>query len=125
MVQQSVLADELDWVYVMTDFTERNLSFWEAHASLRPFVDAGVLDWTLFDCTSSDALELRVSGTRLATGAGTHMVAIANYLFDTIPQELYILPALHAATSKAPAEWSQPGSWQSPPYVDPLHWPPG
>ena len=90
LMQGSVMQGALNWVYVMTDFTQSNLDFWQQHASLQPYVQDGVLDWALFDCTASTSIELQVSGHSLqANTEGPNMVAIANYLFDTIPQDLF------------------------------------
>ena len=88
----SPLDGKLEWQYVMTDFTESNIRFWESHASLRPYADAGLLDWAHFDCTTSTELRLQLSGKVLKPRKQARpIIAIANYLFDTIPQDLFWL----------------------------------
>ncbi|ETW04557.1 hypothetical protein, variant [Aphanomyces invadans] len=37
--------------YVMTDFTDSNLKFWQTHPALAPFVQRGTLDFAIFDAT--------------------------------------------------------------------------
>lgn len=86
----SVLEGKIAWKYVMTDFTESNIRFWESHNSLQPYVDAGLLDWAHFDCTTTEQLKLQLSGTVLKPSKKQQpIIAIANYLFDTIPQDLF------------------------------------
>lgn len=76
--------------YVMTDFTEANLRFWQAHASLRPFVDQGLLDFALFDAERDREIRLLVSGVTLSPGALRNPLGvIANYVFDGIRQDAF------------------------------------
>jgi phosphohistidine swiveling domain-containing protein len=39
------------FTYVMTDAAASMIDYWQAHPSLRPLVDAGVLDFAHFDAT--------------------------------------------------------------------------
>jgi len=90
LFQDSVLEGVISWRYVLTDFTQQNLDFWAHHPSFAPYVEAGLLDWALFDCTRPAPLRLQISGAVLEpTFANRPIVAIANYLFDTIPQDLF------------------------------------
>lgn len=76
--------------YVLSDFTQRNLDAWRGHACFGEFFGSGVLDIALFDVNHPGDLELQVSGERLAAGALSQpLVAIANYVFDSVPQSLY------------------------------------
>lgn len=79
--------------YVMTDFTESNLLFWQAHPSLRPFVSAGLLDFALLDIERPDGrVELLESGTVLETGSLERpLTVIANYVFDGVPQDAFFI----------------------------------
>lgn len=36
-------------VYVMTDIAKKSFNFWSKHEALKPFVEAGNLDWAVFD----------------------------------------------------------------------------
>lgn len=75
--------------YVLTDTAEANLQFWESHPSLQRYFHSGILDCARFDAARDDSLVLRRSRQALATGGlGLPMVAIANYVFDGLPQDL-------------------------------------
>jgi tetratricopeptide (TPR) repeat protein len=75
--------------YVLTDRAEGNLEFWRRHPSFQGFFERGLLDVAPFDVESSEELALERGGTTLAAGSLRRpLVVIANYLFDSIPQEL-------------------------------------
>jgi hypothetical protein len=76
--------------YVMTDLPERNLEFWLSHPRLQPFLEEGLLDIARFDAERDEQLVLRRSGTVLAPGTlGNPLVLVANYFFDSIPQDAF------------------------------------
>lgn len=75
--------------YVMSDLAEKNIAFWRQHASLRPFVEQGVLDFAKFDAVHDEAIYLQHAGERIGTGdLAQPLVLMANYFFDSLPQEL-------------------------------------
>lgn len=76
--------------YVMTDFTDRNPMFWEAHDRLRPFVEKGMLDFAVLNPMVDQSLTLRCSGEHLAPGSFKNpVIAIGNYFFDSIRQDIF------------------------------------
>jgi tetratricopeptide (TPR) repeat protein len=76
--------------YVMTDFTETNVRFWEAHPALRPFVDDGTLEFALFDAEGQTAIQLRKGGVTLEPGTVRGPLAvIANYVLDGIRHDAF------------------------------------
>lgn len=78
--------------YVLTDLAPSNLAFWQGHPRFAPYFDAGVLDVALFDVAKSRRLQLRRSGeTIMAGGLHRPLVVIANYLFDSVPQDLFYI----------------------------------
>jgi len=78
--------------YVMTDFSERNVQFWRKHQSLKPLVQEGVLDFSLFDVERDEVLKLIESVDILAPGTVKNpIVVIANYFFDSIPQDAFFV----------------------------------
>jgi hypothetical protein len=78
------------FVYVMTDGSPAVVEFWRNNLRLRPFVEAGVLDFAHFDLVELGPLVLLNSGTTLRIGeVANPVVSIANYLFDSIPQDAY------------------------------------
>jgi tetratricopeptide (TPR) repeat protein len=78
--------------YVMTDFAESNLEYWRAHEWLRPFVEEGSLDFARFDAERDDELRLANSGETLsAENARNPLVVVSNYLFDSLPQDAFVV----------------------------------
>jgi hypothetical protein len=76
------------FVYVMTDASPTVLGFWRDNPRLRPFVEAGLLDFAHFDLLEPGPLQLLVSGVRLQHAASNNpVVVVANYIFDSIPQD--------------------------------------
>lgn len=78
--------------YVLTDLAVRNLEFWRQHPRFQPFFASGMLEMALFDINCSDRLILEPSSQTIEPGELRQpLVAIANYVFDSIPQELYYI----------------------------------
>jgi tetratricopeptide (TPR) repeat protein len=78
--------------YVLTDVADTNLEFWRSHPCFQPYIERGILDMARFDATEPGALALQVSGTTLAAGSlRLPPVVIGNYLFDSIPPDLFYL----------------------------------
>ena len=76
--------------YVLSDFAASNLVFWQTHPRLQPYIESGKVDFALFNAASDTEILLRKSGKRLSTESlAQPLVVIANYFFDTIPQELF------------------------------------
>jgi hypothetical protein len=89
-LQQSSALRDVRIQYVMTDLAERNLEFWREHPRLQPFLDSGLLDLACFDASRDTEIRLAISGRVLAPGAVRNpMVMIANYVFDSIPQDAF------------------------------------
>jgi tetratricopeptide (TPR) repeat protein len=89
LLQQSALGD-VRFRYVMTDFTETNLRFWQGHSSLRPFVEQGVLDFALFDAEVDEEIRLVEAGVTIRAGSLKNPLGvIANYVFDGIRQDAF------------------------------------
>jgi tetratricopeptide (TPR) repeat protein len=83
---------DVPFKYVMTDFAERNLACWREHPRLRPLVEAGVLDFALFDSAAPQEMHLQELGTILAPGTVKNPLAVvANYVFDSIPADAFAI----------------------------------
>jgi hypothetical protein len=79
-------------VYVLSDATESTLAFWRTHPRLRPLLDAGRLDLARYGVGSGEPLVLERSGRVLAAGSlANPLVVIANYLFDVLRQDLFVI----------------------------------
>ena len=78
--------------YVLTDVADANLDFWHRHPCFEPLFASGVLDMARLDLTQPEPLALRVSGATIAAATlRGPLVVIANYVFDSVPQDLFRL----------------------------------
>ena len=86
----------LPFCYVLTDSSPALLAFWRTHPQLQPFFHRGLLDLAHFDLEHSEHLHLQISGETLSAGSlHTPLIVIANYVFDSIVQDLYLLDDQH------------------------------
>lgn len=75
--------------YIMTDLAINNVVAWREHPAFQSFIAEGLLDFAQFDAVHDTALNLVVSGTTISEGdLKQPLIMIANYFFDSIPQEL-------------------------------------
>lgn len=75
--------------YVMSDLPAKNITSWQQHPSLLPFVEQGILDFARFDAVQDT--ELYLVNAKLSIKPGDlqqPLLLVANYFFDSIPQEL-------------------------------------
>lgn len=78
--------------YVISDFAEKNIHAALNHPQLKPFMEEGCADAGLFDMTGGDSIVLRNTGVTLSAGSLSQPLAlIANYVFDSIPQDLFFI----------------------------------
>jgi hypothetical protein len=76
--------------YVLSDFSQANLLFWRGQPRLQPYLKLGWLDIAHFDAETSSELALQYSGRVISAGSlAQPLIVVANYFFDTIPQELF------------------------------------
>lgn len=88
-IRRQLREPALPFVYVMTDFAAETIEGWQHHPQLTPFVEAGVLDFASYDPLTDTSLTLHHSGRTLSPECPTPLVAIANYFFDSMPQDLF------------------------------------
>ncbi|WP_438349049.1 tetratricopeptide repeat protein [Paenibacillus sp. FA6] len=75
--------------YCMSDFAIKNIAYWQQHPSLVPFVEQGILDFAHFDAVQDTELHLTESKIVIRPGdLQQPLLVVANYFFDSIPQEL-------------------------------------
>jgi hypothetical protein len=87
---QKVLNISAKIVYVMTDFTASNLTFWENHEALLPFVESGQLDFALYDMEKDLSITLVKQAKTLTPKDIKNPIAlIGNYIFDTISADAF------------------------------------
>ncbi len=88
LMKMGLIGSEASKVtYVMSDFTERNLAFWEKHSAFELFRSEGCLDFSQIDLYRPEAISLRLRGQTLPSDA--QVIVIANYLMDSISCESY------------------------------------
>jgi len=80
----------LKFKYIVTDFSEKNIEYWQNHSFLKPYFDCGILDCATFDISKDEQLQLRNSGEILCPGnLKSPLILIANYTFDSLPQDTF------------------------------------
>lgn len=85
---------EIPLKFVLTDFAEQTLEFWQTHRSLQPFLASGHLDIARFDAEQPKELYLRSSGEILAPNTLKNpIILLANYFFDSIPHDAFYIEA--------------------------------
>jgi tetratricopeptide (TPR) repeat protein len=72
--------------YIMTDLAASNVEAWRNDIGLSPYIKSGTVKVAVFDCLEQE--ELSVDGTLVGSGDAP-CIFIANYLFDTLPQEAF------------------------------------
>ena len=77
-------------VYVMTDFVEDNITFWQTQPNLRSYVKQGYLDFALYDAERSTSICLRNSKSKLTQDTLKNpLIVIANYVFDSLRHDFF------------------------------------
>ncbi len=80
------------FTYILSDIASKNLDYFSTHPQLLEYIDQGVLDVAYFNATSTTEIELRHSKKTLKQGdVDQYMLSIANYFFDSLPNDLYEL----------------------------------
>jgi len=95
--------------YIMTDLAMSNVEAWKEHPALQSFVTEGVLDFGRFDAEQDTELHLEGSGITIREGELTQpVVLVANYFFDSIPQELIYVSEGHIYEVDVEMEFPEP-----------------
>ncbi len=77
------------YCYVLSDIVEENLTFFSQHPQFEVYIEEGKLDVTYFDAIESDKIYLRNKKQSILTQElNQPIITIANYFFDSIPNEL-------------------------------------
>lgn len=89
MIENSSLKD-IKFKYIVTDFAERNIEYWQNHSFLKPYFESGILDCATFDIAKDNEIKLRHSGEVLSSGKLKNpLILFANYTFDSLPQDTF------------------------------------
>ncbi len=94
-LEKLVTAEQIDlpsYCYVLSDIVEDNLSFYSDHPQFQEYFKKGVLDIAYFDAVGGTQIDLLKSGMTITQGnLGQPILAIANYFFDSLPNELFFI----------------------------------
>lgn len=75
--------------YVMSDLPSKNINSWQQHPGLTTFAKQGILDFARFDALQDTELNLVHAKISIRPGdLQQPLLIVANYFFDSIPQEL-------------------------------------
>lgn len=76
--------------YIMSDFTKNNIKYYETHPALKPFIDAGLIDFALYDMETERPITLIKKNLRLTPEVLINPLTVfANYIFDTVSQDSF------------------------------------
>ncbi len=79
------------YCYVLSDIVEENLNFFQEHPQYQSYFDKGLLDVSYFDAFESQEIKLRHAKTTIRPEELKQpIIAIANYFFDSIPNDLFL-----------------------------------
>ena len=85
---ESCFSGKVRICYVMTDMVEANITYWQEHPSLAPYVQSGHLDFALYHHTHTGPLQL-VNSKKVLQRLQKPAALICTYYFDTLPQDLF------------------------------------
>lgn len=81
-----------DYCYILSDIALDNLTFFEQHPQFQPYFEQGHLDVAYYDAINSQEIVLRYAQqTIVPKQLNQPLLLIANYFFDSIPNDLFIL----------------------------------
>ncbi|MDN3504726.1 MAG: SAM-dependent methyltransferase [Rhabdochlamydiaceae bacterium] len=76
-----LLKQKINFTYHLTDIVQKNLDFWETHPLLKPHINSGHIQTSLYNPLKDSDLEL--------AHPNKPVMIVANYFFDTMPQAIY------------------------------------
>ena len=78
--------------YLMTDCAESLIAQWRGNSYLAEFSAAGILEFELLQAGEKNAFQFfGAKGSQLAKPAKAPLVVIANYVFDSLPQDAFVI----------------------------------
>lgn len=82
--------DDIKICYIMSDFTESNIKYWETHPKLKPFLDQGILDFAIYNLENDDPITLYKKKITLTPEHFFNpIIVFANYIFDTVSHDIF------------------------------------
>ncbi len=108
LMEHSVLR-HIRFCYVMTDFAEKNIAFWQTREQFKGYIENGELDFAQYDVTQDVPLKLIKAGFALTPGSIKNpMIVMVNYVLDSLPQDLFSFEQGNIYEVQATISSSQP-----------------
>ena len=80
------------YCYIVSDIVEKNLTFFQDHPQFQEYFEKGNLDVAYYDASKNEEIYLRHSKIQIsAKSLNQPIIVIANYFFDSIPNDLFIM----------------------------------
>lgn len=80
------------YCYILSDIVTDNLDFFKNHAQLQVYFEQGLLDYAYFDAVKTTDIHLKYADISInPQNLNQPIVAIANYFFDSIPNDLFFV----------------------------------
>lgn len=105
--------------FILTDFVPEIVDFWMKQPKLMRLAEAGILDFALFDVMEQRPLTLQHAQTTLQPeDVQNPLILFANYFFDSIPQDSFVIEdgvlcenLLTLTSSQAELSLTEPKIW--------------
>ena len=89
-LQRLLKLESFKICYVMSDISANSFEFWGNHPGLKPFLETGMLDFSVYDMYRSESIELYRSQKIVSEKTIKNpLMVIANYLFDSIATDVF------------------------------------
>jgi hypothetical protein len=86
----SPLGKSLNICYIMSDFTEHNLEFWQMQDIFKEYIENGQLDFAIFNLEKDNSIILHHQRKKITPHSLSNpMVVIGNYIFDTVSHDAF------------------------------------
>jgi hypothetical protein len=77
--------------YCLTDCSQDLLAVWKENSYLARFAAAGILEFEMLQAGEENSSPLSAGGSRRSTTSRNPLVVIANYVFDSLPQDAFVI----------------------------------
>lgn len=89
-LQAQLNMHEVKIKYVMTDFTQNNLVYWQDHPALQYYLDNDLLDFAIFNLEDDHDIKMVQSGKVLSSAELFNpLMVCGNYIFDTVSHDAF------------------------------------
>lgn len=89
-LRETLGMQDVELCYVMSDFTKNNISYYETHPALLPYLEKGLVDFAIFDMEVERPITLMKKNIRLNQETLVNpLIIFANYIFDTISHDSF------------------------------------